>query len=59
MLGHKYSTYDDALKQLNLNSLDSCGHELTYRLGQNCSNSPAHRGLLPNLESHPTEGPVL
>ena len=61
-LGHNYSTYDDTqlklTKQLNLNSLDSRRHELTYHFGLNCLNSPANRGLLPDLESHSTEGIV-
>jgi hypothetical protein len=58
ILGHNYSTYDDAMKQLNLNSLDSRRHELTYRFALDCLNSPTHRGLLPDLESPPSEGPV-
>ena len=54
-LGHNYSTYDDTqlklTKQLNLNSLDSRRHELTYHFGLNCLNSPANRGLIPEQET--------
>ena len=53
-----YSTYEDALKQLNLDSLDSRRHGLTYRFGLNSLNSPTHCPLLPNPKSPPTEGPV-
>ena len=58
ILGQNYSTYEDALKQLNLDSLDSRRHGLTYRFRLNCWNSPTYCRLLPNLESPPTEGPV-
>ena len=58
ILGQNYSTYEDALKQLNLDSLDSRRHGLTYRFGLNCLNSPTHCRLLPNFVSPPTEGPV-
>jgi len=58
ILGQNYSAYEDAQKQLYLDSLDSRRHGLTYRFGLNCLNSLTHCCLLPNLESPQTEGPV-
>ena len=53
ILGQNYSTYEDALKQLNLDSLDSRRHGLTHKFGLNCLNSPTHCRLLPNFVSPP------
>ena len=38
IFGQNYSTYEDALKQLNWESFDSRRHGLTYRFGLNYLN---------------------